>query len=129
MPYKRHSKPLMLTDEERRTLNEWARRPKTAQRLALRSRMVLACADGLTNRAVTKQVRVSSNSVCKWRERFRVRRLEGLTDEPRPGTPRTVTDDQIVDVITRTLEGPPANVTHWTTRSLAEAAGFSKAIR
>jgi transposase len=127
MPYKRHSKPLMLTEEERRTLNEWARRPTTAQRLALRSRIVLACGEGLTNRTVGKQLRVSSNSVCKWRERFRVHRLEGLSDEPRPGAPRKATDDRIVDVITRTLEGPPAHTTQWSTRSLADVAGFSKA--
>src|SRR5207249_2173337 len=87
---------------------QWARRPKTAQRLALRARIVLACADGLTNRAVAGRVPASANCVCKWRERFRGRRLPGLTDEPRPGAPRKATDDQIVDVITRTLEGPPA---------------------
>ena len=80
MPRTRHSKPLLLTDDERRTLDQWARRPTSAQRLALRSRMVLACAEGLTNRAVARRLRVSSNSVCKWRERFRTRRLEGLTE-------------------------------------------------
>jgi len=90
--------------------------------------MVLACAEGLTNRAIAKQLRVSSNSVCKWRERFRVRRLEGLTDEPRPGAPRTITDDLVVDVITRTLEGPPAAAaTHWSTRTMADVVGLSKA--
>ena len=127
MPRKRHHKPIVLTDDERRTLEQWARRPTTAQRLASRSRMVLACAEGLTNRAVAKRLRVSSNSVCKWRERFRVRRLPGLTDEPRPGAPRKATDDRIVEVITRTLEGPPAHATQWTTRSMADVAGFSKA--
>jgi len=127
MPRKRHHKPIVLTDDERRTLEQWARRPTTAQRLASRSRMVLACAEGLTNRAVAKRLHVSSNSVCKWRERFRVRRLPGLTDEPRPGAPRKATDDRIVDVITRTLEGPPAHATQWTTRSLADVAGLSKA--
>src|SRR5947199_10171670 len=89
--------------------------------------MVLACSEGLTNRAVATRLRVSSNSVCKWRERFRVRRLPGLTDEPRPGAPRKATDDRIVDVITRTLEGPPAHATQWTTRRMAEVAGLSKA--
>lgn len=128
MPRTRHHKPVLLTEDERRTLEQWVRRPKTAQRLALRSRMVLACAEGLPNRTVAKRLHVSSNSVCKWRERFRVRRLPGLTDEPRPGAPRTATDDRIVDVITRTLEGPPAQAaTQWTTRSLAEVAGLSKA--
>ncbi len=78
MPRTRHHKPMVLTDDERRTLEQWTRRPTTAQRLALRSRMVLACAEGLTNRAVAKRLRVSSNSVCKWRERFRVRRLARL---------------------------------------------------
>ena len=127
MRRQRHHKPLLLTDVERRTLDEWARRPKSAQRLALRSRVVLACAEGLPNRAVANRLHVSSNCVCKWRERFRVRRLDGLTDEPRPGAPRKATDDRIVDVITRTLEGPPAHATQWTTRSLADVAGFSKA--
>lgn len=80
MPGMRHLKPLRLTADERRTLDQWAMRPTSAQRLALRSRIVLACAEGLTNRAVGQGLRVSSNSVCKWRERFRVKRLEGLTD-------------------------------------------------
>jgi transposase len=127
MRYTRHSKPLMLTDDERQTLEQWARRPKTSQRLALQARVVLACAQRQTNRAVAARLPLPANSVCKWRERFRVRRLEGLTDEPRPGTPRKATDDRIVDVITRTLEGPPAHTTQWTTRSMAEVAGLSKA--
>jgi hypothetical protein len=112
----------LLTNDEQRILNEWARWPTTAQRVAPCSRMMLACAEGLRNRAVAKRLRMSSNSVCKWRERFRVR----LTDEPRPGTPRKATDDQVMEVITRTLEGPPP-VTQWTTRSMAEVAGLSKA--
>jgi transposase len=116
----------MLTDEERRTLEQWARRPTSAQRLALRSRIVLACAEGDTNRAAASRLQVSSNCVCKWRERFRVRRLDGLLDEPRPGTPRKATDDRIVEVITRSLEGPPAHATQWT-RSMADAMGLSKA--
>lgn len=116
-----------MTDAERRTLQEWARRPKTAQRLALRSRIVLGCAEGRTNRAVAAALHISENSVCKWRERFRRDRLEGLADEPRPGTPRKVTDDRVVEIITRTLEGPPPHATQWTTRSMAEVAGLSKA--
>jgi transposase len=123
----RPKKPLTLTEDERRTLEQWARRPKTAQRLALRSRVVLACADGLPNRRVAAHVRVSTNSVGKWRERFRVRRLEGLVDEPRPGAPRSVTDDMVVDLITRTLEGPPSHATQWSTRAMAETVEFSKA--
>jgi transposase len=89
--------------------------------------MVLACADGLTNRTVAKRLRVSSNNVCEWRERFRIRRLPALKDEPRPAAPRKATDDRIVDVITRTLEGPAAQVTQWTTRNLADLAGLFKA--
>lgn len=127
MQRRRHHKPLLVSDEERRTLEQWVRRPKTAQRLALRSRVVLACAEGLTNRAVAKRLHVSSNSVCKWRERFRVRRLEGLSDEPRPGAPRRVTDDLLVEVITRTLEAPPAETTQWSTRTLGDVVGLSKA--
>lgn len=126
MRRKRHHKPIVLTDDERETLAQWARRPTTAQRLALRSRIVLGCAEGLPNRAVAARLQVSSNSVCKWRERFRVRRLPGLTDEPRPGAPRKATDERIVDVITRTLEGPPPETTQWTTRSMAAVAGLSK---
>jgi transposase len=118
---------LVLTADERRTLQQWARRPTSAQRLARRAQVVLACAEGQTNRAVARRLRVSSNSVGKWRERFRTKRLEGLADEPRPGVKRTVTDDRIVDIITRTLETPPAHTTQWTTRSMAEAAGVSKA--
>lgn len=120
---------MLLTEDERRTLEQWARRPKTARRLALRARIVLACADGLPDRAVAARVPASANwptASCKWRERFRVRRLPGLTDVPRPGAPRKATDDHIVDVITRTLEGPPAQATQWTTRGLADVAGLSK---
>src|ERR1019366_4429299 len=113
MRRKRHHKPIVLTADERHTLEQWARRPKTAQRLARRSRIVLACAEGLSNGGVAARVEVSGNSVCKWRERFRVRRVPGLTDEPRPGAPRKATDDRIVEVITRTLEGPPAHATQW----------------
>lgn len=126
MRRRRHHQPVLLTEDERRTLEQWARRPKTAQRLARRSRMVLACADGLPNRAVAERVQVSSNSVCKWRERFRVRRLEGLSDEPRPGAPRKATDDVVVELITRTLAGRPPHATQWTTRSMADVAGLSK---
>jgi transposase len=108
-------------------LEQWARRPKSAQRLALRSRIVLTCAQGDTNRAAASRLGVSSNCVGKWRERFRLRRLDGLLDEPRPGTPGKATDDRLVEVITRSLEGPPAHATQWTTRSMADAMGLSKA--
>jgi hypothetical protein len=80
--------PLTLTDQERQTLQSWVRRPKSAQVLALRSRMILLCADGNTNTRVAQQIHVRIQTVCKWRQRFVDRRLDGLLDEPRPGTPR-----------------------------------------
>ena len=100
----RPKKPLDVTDQERDKLEMWARRPKSSQRLALRSRIVLRCADGLTNQAVALKLGVSAATVGKWRERFRTHRLEGLADEPRPGAPRRISDTQVEEVVTRTLE-------------------------
>lgn len=117
---------LSVTDDERQKLTAWAKRPTSAQRLALRARIVLACADGLTNQAVARQLGVTPPTVGKWRSRFLADRLEGLTDEPRPGGPRTITDAQVEDVITRTLEGKPDNASHWSTRLMAQAAGVSQ---
>jgi transposase len=122
----RPTKPIELTEEERGKLQEWARRPKTAQRLALRARIVLGCADGLENRQVARQLHVGDQTVCKWRERFRTARLEGLTDEPRPGTPRKITDAQVEALITRTLETAPEQDTHWSTRTMAKTSGMSQ---
>ena len=104
----RPSKAIELSDEERSKLPEWALRPKTAQRLAMRARIVLGCADGRENRQVARQLRITDQTVCKWRERFRASRLEGLVDEPRPGAPRSVQDAQVEALITRTLETTPA---------------------
>jgi transposase len=115
----------MLTHEEREKLQQWARRPKATQRLALRARIVLNCAQGLSNQAVARQCRVSTHTVGKWRERFRTARLEGLVDEPRPGAPREITDAQVEEVITRTLESTPPQATHWSTRSMARATKLS----
>jgi len=103
----RPTKPIVLTEEERSKLQEWARRPKTAQRLDLRARIVLGCAEGLENRQVARQLRITDQTVCKWRSRFGVSRLEGLTNEPRPGAPRKITDQEVEAVITRTLEATP----------------------
>jgi transposase len=122
----RPKKPLVLTNEEREKLEQWARRPKTAQRLALRSRIVLRCAEGLLNRAVARELGITGATVCKWRERFRTARLEGLADEPRPGAPREITDTQVEDLITRTLESTPPQATHWSTRAMARATKLSR---
>ena len=118
--------PLVLTDEERQVLEGWARR-KTAQALALRSRVVLACADGAAVTAVATDLGISRATAGKWRSRFLESRLEGLSDEPRPGRPRTVTDEHVEKVITTTLEQePPNGDTHWSTRSMARSAGMSQ---
>jgi len=117
---------LVLTADERQKLTAWTRRPKSAQRLALRARIVLACADEPSNKAVAVTLGVCNATVGTWRSRFLAKRLDGLTDDPRPGTPRTVTDAQIEDVVTKTLETKPKAATHWSTRTLAKAAGMSQ---
>jgi transposase len=122
----RPTKPLNVTPEEKEKLAMLARRPKTGQALAMRARIVLGCNDGLSNSDVAKRLRITGATVCKWRERFRVDRLEGLLDEPRPGAPRSITDAQVEEVITKTLESMPTNTTHWSTRLMAETAGLSQ---
>lgn len=118
--------PLELSDEERQVLVGWTRRRTTAQALALRSRIVLVCAKGRSNSEVEASLAVSWETVRKWRSRFVRDRLKGLTDEPRPGAPRRITDEQVERVITATLEQkPPKNDTHWSTRSMATATGMS----
>ena len=127
MPERGRPKAVLgLTDDERETLQRWARRPKSSQALALRSRIVLACAEGMPNTAVAEQLGVNKVTVGKWRARFVAHRLEGLSDEPRPGAPRTVTDDLVEQVIVRTLESKPTGATHWSTRSMAEATEMSQ---
>ncbi|HJZ55536.1 MAG TPA: IS630 family transposase [Gemmataceae bacterium] len=116
---------LVLSDDERQTLTRWANRPKSTQRLALRARIVLACADGTSNTAVALALGVCAATVGTWRRRFVARRLEGLADEPRPGAPRTVTDEDVERVVTRTLETKPAHATHWSTRGMAKVSGLS----
>ena len=118
---------LELSDDERTTLERWARRPKSAQALALRCRIVLAAADGASNSAIANQLHVTRSTVIKWRSRFLERRLEGLTDEPRPGAPRSITDDELETMIVRTLEETPKDATHWSTRSMAAATDMSQA--
>lgn len=118
--------PLVLTAEERATLERWARRPKSPQALADRARIVLDCADGKSNCEVAASNGVSRQTVSKWRCRFLQHRLQGLSDAPRSGAPRTITDGQVERVVTRTLETKPHNATHWSTRSMAKALGMSQ---
>jgi len=118
--------PLVLTEEERKTLENWTRRRKTAQALAMRSRLVLLCAEGLSNQEVARRLRVCGATVCKWRGRFIRARIDGLLDEPRPGAPRSITDGEVERVVTMTLETLPKNATHWSTRSMAAASGLSQ---
>ena len=110
---------LTVTEEERRELEALARRRRSAPALAQRARMVLACAEGLDNKTVARRVRVAPATVGKWRRRFVEDRVAGLMDEPRPGAPRQITDEQIEDVIVRTLESTPKGATHWSTREMA----------
>jgi transposase len=122
----RPTKPLDVTAKEREKLTMLSRRPKTGQALAMRARIVLGCSDGLSNDEVSKRLGITGATVSKWRERFRVQRLEGLLDEPRLGAPRSITDAKVEQVVTKTLESMPANSTHWSTRLMAEKTGLSQ---
>jgi transposase len=115
-----------LTEDERAQLVAWARRSKSANAVAMRSRIVLAAAEGMGNTAVAAKLGVQVGTARKWRNRFLAERLEGVLDEPRPGRPRTVVDEQVEAVITRTLETSPKDATHWSTRSLAAELGMSQ---
>jgi len=117
---------LALTDDEFETLQRWARRAKSSQALAQRCRIVLGCAAGNTNKQVAEELGVSPQMVCKWRQRFVDKRLDGLTDEPRPGAPRTITDEAVEEVIAATLERQPQDATHWSRASMAAETGLSK---
>ena len=118
--------PLTITDDERDTLERWARRPTTGQALAQRARLILGCAAGKTNTRVAQDLRLTKQTAGKWRARFLAQRLDGLLDEPRPGAPRTVSDADVEAVLTRTLETKPADATHWSTRSMAQTCGLSR---
>ena len=117
---------LVLSDDEQQTLTRLARRGRVAQRTALRAKIVLACAAGAANRAAAADLRVTAQTVGKWRRRFVEHRLDGLLDEPRCGAPRTVTDDRVEAVVVRTLESTPKGQTHWSTRGMAAAAGLGR---
>jgi len=115
-----------LSDTEQQTLQRWARRHTSAQALALRSRIVLACAEGASNQTVAAAQGIHPATVSKWRRRFAADRLEGLCDAPRPGAPRTVADETVEKVLVDTLESAPGADTHWSTRGLARKHGVSK---
>src|SRR3989442_10424150 len=118
--------PLTLTTEEYETLERWERRPTTAQGLAQRARIVLACTTGQPDTVVAIDARVTRLTVGRWRGRFVRHRLAGLLDEPRPGAPRTITDAHVEEVVRLTLETTPRDATHWSTRAMATRSGLSQ---
>jgi len=115
-----------LNREERETLQNWARRPKSAQALAQRARLILACATGKTNLQVADEMALTPQTVGKWRSRFLLQRLDGLLDEPRPGAPRRIGDAEVERVLRLTLETQPRDATHWSTRAMARRCGLSQ---
>src|SRR5450830_237644 len=117
---------LVLTEDERDQLTRWSRRAKSSQALALRSRIVLACADGADNKTVAARLGCAAVTVGKWRARFVELRLDGLVDEPRPGRPPVIGVERVEDVVVATLESTPANATHWSRAKMAERTGLSK---
>ena len=119
---------VVITPEQREVLDQWVRRPTSAQALALRARIVLRLAEGHSSLSVARQMQVHIQTVSKWRQRFGSRGVDGLLDEPRPGQPRKITDGHVEAVIARTLESKPAAATHWSTRSMAQATANQTAI-
>ena len=126
MPLGRPLAPLSLDPDERETLERWKRRRKTAQALALRARIVLLADEGASNAEVAEALGITRATVGKWRSRFVERRLDGLLDEPRPGAPRSITDEDVERVVTLTLEDTPKDATHWSTRSMARRSGLTQ---
>ena len=122
----RPKQPLTVSSEERQRLESLAHRARSQALLARRARVVLGCAEGLDNKAVAKKLRCSLGMVGKWRSRFLEARLAGLYDEPRPGAPRQISDDQVEKLVIQTLESTPRGQTHWSTRGLAKASGLSR---
>lgn len=125
MPRGRPPTTVTLTDDERQHLNTLARRSRSAPQLARRARIILACADGQPTTGIARRLHVSATTVCKWRTRFLRDRIDGLADEARPGAPRRITDEQVEQVVVRTLETTPPGATHWSTRTMARAVGLS----
>ena len=119
-------RPIELSEPERAELERWARRRTSAQGLAMRSRIVLLAGDGLNNTEIAARLNMSVSAVRRWRKRFCEHRLDGLSDEPRPGQPRKITDEMVEEVIVRTLETTPKDATHWSTRSMAKEVGLTQ---
>src|SRR5437879_6250322 len=117
---------VVLSVEDREVLERWARRPKSSQALALRCRIVLAAADGQSSKEIAARLGCTPSTVGRWRGRFARRGFDGLHDEPRPGKPRSINDEDVERVIVKTLEESPPNATHWSTRSMAGATGMSQ---
>jgi transposase len=117
---------VLVSPSERTTLEHWVQRRSTAQGLALRARIVLACTSGRTDVDVARDLRIRRSTVGEWRRRFQRDRLDGWLDEPRPGAPRRITDGMVERVITETLEATPRDATHWSTRAMAKATGLSQ---
>ena len=117
---------LTLSDEQREELERWVRRRTTAQALALRARVVLACADGGNNIEIASRLGMNRGTVGRWRSRFIQLGVDGLLDEPRPGAPRKISDAMVEKAVTLTLETTPKDATHWSTRSLAKRVGLSR---
>lgn len=115
-----------LSDDERAQLEAWSRRRSSAQALAMRARIVLLAGEGLKNTEIGDRLGIKRGTAATWRNRFAEHRLDGLLDEPRPGRPRTVTDEQVEEVIVKTLESTPKDATHWSTRSMAKEVGLTQ---
>jgi transposase len=115
-----------LTDDERGVLEGWSRRRSSAQGLAVRARIVLGAADGESNSGLAERLGLTRMTVAKWRGRFVAERVDGLLDEPRPGRPRTVSDEKVEEVVVKTLESAPKDASHWSTRSMAAEVGLSQ---
>lgn len=117
--------PVVVSAADRVVLERWAKRPKTPMSVAQRARIVLLAADGFANNVVAAKLDVNQATVVKWRKRYVERGVDGLIDEPRPGAPRSITDEAVEEVVVRTLEDTPVDATHWSSRDLARRVGMS----